>query len=157
MVTKWFKLVIFKDGKRIEKRVPRSKLPELMRIYKELKDRGTRCCVVGITEKRRYPPPHSIAENRDEGKLWCPYCGDWRYYKIPRAYSNPEPLSREWFMNVYRNNETRICSWCEISVKDWYVCAANNIHSEVWDGPRRRRTKKGVRKRVSRRGQRSLM
>lgn len=152
MQTKWFRLVIFKDGKRIEKKVHRKHMSELVRTYKQLQAVGVKCHIVGMTDARMYPNPRSIERNREEGKYWCPYCGAWRFFRVPRAYNNPEILSREWYMNVYRNSETLCCSWCDMPLKDYYICVVNRIYHEVWDSGtrRRRRRKPGVRKRVSR-------
>lgn len=149
--TNYFRLVIFAGGKRIEKRVSRKHLPQLVKTRKELQERGVKCHIVGLTENRLYPRTRDVESNRAEGRYWCPYCGAWRYFNVPRAYKNPEPLSREWYMNVYRNNEHQLCAWCDMPLRDWYIAVVNGIYNEVWDGPRRRRRKPGVRKRVSRR------
>lgn len=149
--TNYFRLVIFKDGKRIEKKVHREHLPQLISTYKKLQALEVKCHVVGMTENRLYPYTKDIEREREAGKYWCPYCGAWRYFNVPRAYKEPEILSREWYMNVYRNNETMCCAWCDMPIKDYYISLVNGIYHEVWDGPRRRRRKPGVRKRVSRR------
>ena len=148
---KYFRLVVFHKGKRIEKRVHRKSLPKLVSMYQDLKSQGVKCHIVGMTENRLFPPVRSIRENLEEGRLWCPYCGAWRYFNVPRAYLHAEFGSREWYMNVYRNNETRCCAWCDMPIKDYYICRVNGIYEEVWGAARRRRRKPGVRKRVSRR------
>lgn len=149
--TKYFRLVVFTGGKRIEKRVPRKNLPALVAKRKELQEVGVKCHIVGMTENRLFPPVRSIRENLEDGKLWCPYCGAWRFFNVPKAYVHAEFGTREWYMNVYRNNETRCCAWCDMPIKDYYICRVNGIYEEVWGAARRRRRKPGVRKRVSRR------
>jgi hypothetical protein len=152
-----YRLIVFNKGKRIEKRVPLQRLPELKELVRKLRAHGVKCCVAlsNITPGAAYlfPPPDEIQERREEGKLWCPYCRDWRWFRIPKAYPNAEIMTREWFLNVSRNNETSICAWCEMPITDFYVGRANGIWAEVRTGTRRRRRKPGVRKRVSRRRQ----
>ena len=154
-MTKNYKAIVFQQGRRTEKRITKAQLPQAKQIVKTLRERGAKVtivpCTIDSTYNFLYPHPDDIDEMREIGKYWCPYCRDWRWFRVPKAYVDPVPMSREWYLNVYRNNETKICAWCEIPLKDFYVCRANGIFEEVWSGKRSRRRKSGVRRRVSRR------
>lgn len=148
---KWWRIVLFKNGRRIEKRLPASQRDAAVAKVRQLREKGVRAHLVPSNVIRnRMWPSGDIKEHRDAGELWCPYCGAWRWFKIPRAYPNAEFMSVEWYLNSFRNQEIRVCAWCCITMLDFYVCKANGTWAEVKGGHRRFTGKGGrVRRRIS--------
>ena len=137
-------VIIFKGGKRIDKPVKLSKFPEAVALVKKLKADGVKAHFAYLTDRRMYPPPREVVERRAEGYLWCPYCGAWRWFKVPKAYKDPELGTREWYLTSFHNQLIRVCAWCEISETDWYIKRANNTFGEG-TSRRRRRTRRAKR------------
>lgn len=133
-----FKLVLFLDGKRVEK--PVTDPAKGIAAYRQLQERGVKCKFVGRTDNSLYPPPRTVKEMRAHGKLWCPYCRDWTWFKYPRWVPNAEVGSVDWMRNAQLEQNIKTCAWCQISEQDWYVKKANDL----WGGPMkiRRRTRK---------------
>lgn len=140
-------LIIFKDGKRIDKRIHVTRMREAVATVKNLKEKGYKAHLAYGTDARMYPSG-DIEGPRGEGMWWCPYCGSWRWFKIPKANNHAELNSREWFLNSLRSQEIKVCAWCEISEMDWYVKRANGLFG--LDTKHRRRRSRTPRKRVSR-------
>jgi hypothetical protein len=146
-----FKVIIFKDGKRRQERYDGIHLDEQVQHVRDLRADGTRATIVfsNITRYARgfFPPKDQIADNRQQGLLWCPYCRTWRYFKVPKYHlQGGEVGSRVWWMNACNQARVPVCAWCEISIYDYYVGVANNIHAEVRAARTRRRTRKRVRR-----------
>ena len=53
------------------------------------------------------------------GQMWCPYCGDWTYFKYN------QPMRSPLFKGM--TNPYRACVKCGISVEDFYVKQVNNL------------------------------
>jgi hypothetical protein len=150
---KYWRLVIFHKGKRTEKRLRRTRenTERIKAKAVELELRGIKHHIVGLTDSRMYPRG-DIAEMRHMGKMWCPYCGDWRWFKVPKLQHAPTPddpaeITREMFLNSCWRQGIKVCAWCEITEGDWYVCKANGTFGEVKATKRRRRgrrTRTGV-------------
>lgn len=153
---KYLRLVVFHNGKRTEKRVRATpdSLNAVKSKAKSLRERGVKCHIVVLTSSRLFPPTHEIGTNRWEGKMWCPYCGAWRWFRVPKPYHDStawvegEPVSREFFLTSCWRQSIKVCSWCEISENDWYVKKANGSFAER---PTRRR-KRGRRMKLRNRG-----
>lgn len=137
-------LVVYKQGKRIDKRVHKSKLKDAAVKVKELKAQGIKAHIVWRTEAGTYPPPHEIREMREGGQLWCPYCRTWRWFAVPKFTPNAEVCTDQWYMNSYHRQSLKVCKWCTISILDFWVCKANSIFAEVY-GARRTRKKRRTR------------
>lgn len=132
-------IVVYRSGHRTTKRVPEHNVLAAASKVKELKAQGVRAHLVYLTEKRKFPPPDSIEENRNAGMLWCPYCGSWRWFTVPTFDPRAEVASEPWFMNSFHRQGIKVCKWCHISVLEWYVCKANNIFAEKPTQRRRRK------------------
>lgn len=141
--TTWH-LLVFHKGKMHEKVIPRTpeKTEQVKQKVRELRAKGIKCHVAGLTDKRKYPPGHEVVENVQAGKKWCPYCGEWRWFKVPKYTKNAEFNTREWFLNSFWRQGIKCCSWCGISEYDFYVGAANADFNEVRGARRRRRGRK---------------
>jgi hypothetical protein len=143
MPMKWM-LVIYHKGKRIEKLIddPRPYLPQV----KALRGKGAKVNLIPMKapESRYYPPAEDDLSNLAEGMLWCPYCGDWRYFVVPPYRPQAEADSREWWLNLYATQGIRSCKWCTISTQDWYVKRANGLFGNM-DGKRKRKSRKSRR------------
>ena len=144
-------LIVFKDGHRIEKRVPMSKFPEAKARVKALKEQGIKAHLAYASESRRFPPAESISDHRNEGQLWCPYCGAWRWFKVPKLYPSAEIMTWQWYMNSFHNQNIAVCSWCAISTLDALVGQVNGIFAEVRATRKKHRNRKVTRRRVGRR------
>lgn len=144
MPGKYWRLVVFHNGKRIEKKAIRTRAntEALVAKRKELLGKGIKVRLVGLTDSRLYPPVHEIQDNRDAGKMWCPHCGDWSYFKVPKYKPHAEIGTDDWFNNSYYRQGIKVCSWCGISEAEWYVCRANNSFHEVTSVKRRKRGRK---------------
>lgn len=133
-------MVIFHKGKRIEKLVFDQKAS--IATYKSLRDKGVRVCFV--SRVRGYWPKSNDAGPPDPGMLWCPYCREWRWFRVPETKrGNFEPMSEEWMDQLYRrvlsNSTTPWCSWCHISVADFEVKQKNDMWGWAPKKTRRRR------------------
>lgn len=144
MAERYWRLVVYKDGKRIEKKVERTpeQTEKLKAIARDLRSKGIRCHIVGRTSTSMYPPPRTIKEMRAEGKLWCPYCREWRFFKIPPFKGHAEIGTTDWFMNSYYRQGIKACAWCRISEMDWYVGKANGSFEESRSARRRKRARR---------------
>lgn len=136
------RLVVFKDGHRIEKRYEDHHLAAP--LVKKLKAKGVKHRVVAckVLDRYKFPPLDDDLSARLEGKLWCPYCRDWSFFKVPRFTRNAEISTTEWFLNSAHRQGFRVCSWCLVSELEFSVRMANQTWSEQ---PTRRRRKKRVR------------
>jgi hypothetical protein len=132
-------VVMYRDGHRISKPIRPHQVSQAVAKVKELKAKGIKAHVVYLTDKRKFPPPSTIEANRNEGKLWCPYCGAWRWFTVPSFNEHAEVGSEEWFLNSFHRQGVKICKWCHISVLEWYVCKANGIFAEKPMARRRKR------------------
>lgn len=119
---------------------------------KVLREKGYRAALVpsNVIDKRMYPPPRTIAENRNVGKLWCCYCGDWRYFAVPKFHPHAEVASEEWFLNAFHNQLVKVCKWCRISEDDFYIRRVNDTWGEKV--PQKRRSSSSRRTGIGRRG-----
>lgn len=134
------RLIVFKGNRRIVKVLPRERAREVQEKVKELREQGLKAHVAMRTERRAFPPADEIREMREAGMMWCPYCGAWRWFVIPRYTPSAadDVGSPEWFDNSLHRQEIRACKWCGISAVDWYVRRAN----QTWSETDRRRTRK---------------
>ena len=57
-------------------------------------------------------------KKKRKGQLWCPYCGEWTYFKMFRK------LRFFPFQSTYRR-----CVKCGISVEDFWVKTVNKLWS----------------------------
>jgi hypothetical protein len=129
---KYWRLIIFHKGKRIEKRVLRTpdNTKKLVEKVRELRSQDIKCRLVGQTDKRLYPPPRTISPMRDLGKMWCPECGDWSFFDVPKFTPDAPVASEAWYMNSFHNQLIKVCRWCGISEHHWYVKRANFTFGE---------------------------
>lgn len=141
------RVVVFQNGARVEKLVPKSKLMLAKERVKEMQERGVRCHLVYRTDKATFPPPRTVQLMRDEGKLWCPHCRTWRFFSVPKFKLSAveEVGSHDWFMNSMHRQGIKVCQWCHISEFDWYVQKANRTFGEHTQ--RRKRRKRRVTRR----------
>ncbi len=145
MHDKYWRLVVFHKGRRQERRLRRTRenTARIKAKAAELKERGIKCHIVGLTDSRMYPAG-DIREERSSGKMWCPYCGEWRWFRVPKAMkelpdAEPHIITREMFLNSCWRQGIKVCAWCEITEGDWFVCKANGTFGEVRATKRRRR------------------
>lgn len=142
-------LIVFKDGKRIDKAVQPHNHKKARKAAKQLRKRGVKAVFAYATDKRMFPPKGSVREKRDEGMWWCVYCGAWRWFRVPKGYEVAEAGTREWYMNVFRNQLIRVCAYCEISEHDWFIKRANSLWGETRVPKRRSRSRRKVRSRAA--------
>lgn len=142
-------LIVFKDGKRIDKAVAPHNHKKARKLAKQIRKAGGKAVFAYARDKTMFPPPGTQQEKRDEGMWWCVYCGEWRWFRVPKGHVHAEVNSREWFMNSFRNQLTRVCSYCEISEHDWYIKRANGLWGETRVPKRRSRSRRRVRSRAS--------
>ena len=150
MHDKYWRLVVFHKGKRQERKLRRthSNTERIKAKALALKEQGIKCHIVGMTDSRMYPRG-DIREERALGKMWCPYCGDWRWFRTPKQMkevpnTDPGVITREMFLNSCWRQGIKVCAWCEITEGDWFVCKANGTFGEVHAT---RRSRKGRRTR----------
>lgn len=151
---KYIRLVVFHKGKRVEKRLRLSKttVAALKEKAADLKEKGIKCRIIALTTPRLFPRG-DIDEARGLGKLWCPYCGDWSYFRVPKPHRGAEPpdieageeISREFFLTSCWRQGIKVCAWCEISEMDWYVRKVNGTFEQGSSGKRRRRGRRKLR------------
>jgi len=136
-------LIIIKDGRRLTKIYDDCR--QATKVARALRSKGLRCRVatVGVLTYQRYPPEEDDLSSRNLGKLWCPYCRDWSYFKVPKFHAAAEVGSDEWFMNSYHRQGIAACAWCHISEMDFYVRQVNDTWAVI--GKRRTRRKRRVR------------
>lgn len=146
-----YRIIVFRDGKRLERIITQSQLEEAKTKVRALRAEGHKAaiarCLINPDTPRTYPPPESVSGMRAQGYLWCPYCRAWRYFRIPRGHDDVEISSPEWFTNSLRNQEIKICSWCHITERDFWVAKVNGTWEE---SKAKRHRKRKVRQRVSR-------
>jgi len=135
-------VVIYKNGKRIDKRVHKSKLRDAADRVKQLKAQGVKAHLVWRTDSGTYPPPREIKPMRDLGQLWCPYCRAWRWFAVPKFTPGAPVCSPEWYMNSYHRQSLKVCKWCTISMLDFWVCKANGTFGEVYGAKRSRKKRR---------------
>lgn len=135
-------LIVFHKGKRVDKKVPRANLREAAKKVQALRAKGIKAHLAYRTDNSLYPPGHQIEAMRNDGLMWCPYCRAWRYFRLPKNRPHAEMNSREWFLNSFRAQNIKVCSWCEISEVEWYVKRANGTWGEAPKRKRRRNRRK---------------
>jgi hypothetical protein len=131
------RIIVFKDGKRIAKRVHRTKMKEATQRVLALREKGIKAHIAYLTESRKFPPPRTVKPMREEGKYWCPYCGAWRWFSIPAYKSGPVAimdgdglLTDQFYMNSCALQQIHLCQWCTASISDFYVIKANGLWGE---------------------------
>lgn len=134
------RLVAYHRGRRIEKRYEDHR--DAAPIAKKLKRRGVKISLVTthVIPSREYPD--SDLSPRAEGKLWCPYCGAWRWFKVPKFTRGADVWTEAWFMNSFHRQEIKVCAWCLISEVEFSVRMANATFGEA---RKRRRRKRRIR------------
>lgn len=138
------RLILFKDGRRLEKRYEDHR--DAVTIVRTLRKKGVKATVATclVVNARKYPPADDDLHARDEGMLWCPYCGAWRWFKVPKFTPHTKVMTAPWIMNSMHRQDIRVCAWCQISLHDFWVRKANGITAET-AGTRRRKKKRRVR------------
>jgi hypothetical protein len=136
------RLVVFKGGRRIEKSFADHTLAAP--VVKKLQQGGVKHRLVAtkVLDRYRYPPEDDDLSARLEGKLWCPYCRAWTFFKVPKFTPGAEVGSTTWFLNAAHRQGLRVCAWCLITELEFYVRMANATWAER---PTRRRRKRRVR------------
>ena len=149
------RIIVFKDGKRISKRVHRTKMKEATQRVLALREKGIKAHIAYLTDSRKFPPPRTIQPMRELGKLWCPYCGAWRWFSIPPYKTGPVSildkhgrLSDEFYMNSCSLQQIKLCQWCTSSISDFYVIKANGLWGE---GGRKRKVRSRTNRRARKR------
>lgn len=149
-VDKWARVVVFKDGHRIEKKVHVDHLAKGVAAVKAAREKGYKAHLVYRTADSVFPPPKQIAAKRDEGYLWCPYCRAWRFFSVPKykalasVVDSNGNLILQGYLNAMANQDMKVCQWCTISENEWYVRKANGTWGESTRRrrPRRRRVRR---------------
>lgn len=123
---KW-KLILFDHGRRIEKKLEDPR-PYIQRV-KDLKSQGKKIHLVScnVIDRFQYPPLDDDLHKLMEGKMWCPYCRDWRYFSVPDYKEGARVDTDAWYMNCFSTQLIRVCQWCRISELDFYVRRANDL------------------------------
>jgi len=136
------RLVVFKDGRRVEKKFEDH--TNAAPLVKKLEQAGVKYRLVAskVLTRYRYPPDNDDLSSRLAGKLWCPYCRDWSFFKVPKFTPDARIGSVEWFLNGAHRQGLRVCAWCLITELEFSVRMANATWSEQ---PKRRRRKRRVR------------
>lgn len=143
-----WKLVVFHNKQRKEFLVvdPKKGLQKV----KQLAERGVKAHLV--SRRKAYWPKlntsvekHTAKQALADGMLWCPYCRRWRWFTIPKYRPNAEFGSIHWILNSYVNQELRCCSWCLISVDNFYVKQINGEEVALGRRSRARRRRRVVR------------
>mgnify|MGYP001396176301 CR=1 FL=1 len=135
------KVVVFKDGRRIEKTYDDHK--EAQGIVKRLAVKGIKVRLITCTAIRKfyYPPEDDNLYCRTIGMLWCTYCRDWSYFKVPRFKQGTVIGTLDWFMNTFHRQGIPVCAWCYVPDNDYYVMKANATWETQYRKPRRRKRK----------------
>jgi hypothetical protein len=84
-------------------------LLDLIRVTPEMTEKA-----LGKLKYKIYPRPEVAKTPR--GKLWCPYCGDWRKFGQSKKTPHLEYLR---------------CEKCNISTEDFYVKKFNNLWGDT--------------------------
>jgi hypothetical protein len=137
------RLVVYHRGRRIEKRYEEH--TEAATMAKKLRRKGVKFALVTarVAPSRRFPPDgDDLSARRAEGMLWCPYCGAWRWFKVPKFTPGAEVWTEAWFMNSFHRQEIKVCGWCRISEYEFEIRMVNGTFSEQ---RKRRRRKRRVR------------
>lgn len=134
------RLIVYHRGHRVEKRYDDH--TEAVAAAKKLRSKGVKAHVALLRTDRRwlFPPVDDDLSERDAGKLWCPYCRAWRYFKVPPFRSGAEFGTDHWYLNTFHKEGIAACSWCLISELDFDVRRANVTWTEM--GKKRRRRKR---------------
>lgn len=134
------RLIAYHQGRRVEKRYDDH--TDAVATCKKLRTKGVKAHVALIRPDKRwlFPPADDDLSERDDGKLWCPFCRAWRYFKVPPFREGAEVSTEAWFMNSLHRQEIAACSWCHISEMDFDVRRANGTWAEI--GRKRRRKKR---------------
>lgn len=137
------RVVVFHQGRRIERNS--LTLDEGKELVRKLHSKGVKSALVtcDVLLAYRYPPPGDDLSNRNMGMMWCPYCREWRWFKIPKFTGGAPVGSEPWFMNSFHRQEIAVCAWCRIGENDFHVMRANGTWGNM--GRRRRRKKRRVR------------
>lgn len=138
------RVIVFKDGRRIEKRI--NDHTKAIPVVRELRRKGLRVALVlsHVVDKRRYPSG-DIEEERFAGKWWCPYCGAWRWFKVPKFKENGVTVDltdTQFYLNSCFRQGLRVCAWCYVSENEWSVKNANGTWAEQPKRRRRRRRRR---------------
>lgn len=133
------RIVVFRDGRRLERRYDDHH--DAASLVKQLKAKGVRYRLVTsrVLPQFQYPPIHDDLSSRNGGKLWCPYCREWSYFRVPKYTPHAEVGSDSWFLNACHRQGLKVCAWCHISQLEFSVKLANGLWSEQ---PKRRRRKR---------------
>ena len=134
------RLILFKDGRRLEKYYDDH--TEAIPIVRKLKRNGIKATLVTckVASSRALPPAHDDLSARAEGMLWCPYCGAWRWFKVPefRKGATFTPINLQAYLNSCYRQGLKVCAWCCISENEFSVCVANG----TWGNKDKRRRRK---------------
>lgn len=132
-------VIVFKNGKRIDKVIPRYKLKDASVRVKDLQGQGVKAHLVYRTTMGSLPPTDEIEANLTQDRWWCPYCRTWRYFVVPQFHEFTEVGTELWFMNSAHRQGLRCCKWCHISEADWWVKRANGLWGQAKKRTRKKR------------------
>lgn len=143
MAERYWYFVVFMNGKRVEKKIERTKenTAALQAKLKLLKEKGIKAHIVGRTSTSLYPQG-DILEHRGNGEMWCPYCRAWRFFTVPKYHPHADFGTEPWFDNTNYRQGIKRCNWCHVNELDWWVCNANGTFAEARASKRRKRGRK---------------
>lgn len=142
-----WKLIVFFNGKK-RKHYSITDPRKGAKLATALTKRGHKAHLISanhILDGYEYPPRKHSVQLWQHGMFWCPYCRRWRWFGVPRSFRGHSPFedSPQGIMNAWNRLGVRCCSWCLISIDDWYVKRANGLfgHREV--KPKRKKSRRG--------------
>lgn len=101
---------------RIKKRI--TELKEAIQYAKGLKKLGLKPSVVSAN--KAYPPTKEQQLKRKPGQMWCPYCINWRKFRLYRI-KTPN----------YVTEAKMRCPICTISTDDYFVRKYNGFIEHI--------------------------
>lgn len=104
-------VVITKNNKRIITRFRDSKLAKAFRLAVKKWEDPHVAKICTVSAKPKYPEK---GEQRERGKLWCPYCAKHRAFR-----------------KAYRGDDYRWCEICGISDADFHVKVINKLEADA--------------------------
>lgn len=141
----WTLIVFYNGKKRKHYRVADPK--KSSKLATVLTKRGHKAhliCSNHILDGYEYPPAKHSVDLWEAGMLWCPYCRRWRWFAVPRSFKDHSLFedSPQGMMNTWNHLGIKCCTWCLISVEDWYVKRANGLFGQEQRKPKRSRKRK---------------
>lgn len=145
MTNPWV-VVVIRDHKRLEKKVPSSEVGQ--QVVAQLNEKDGYAAHL-VSRHRAFPVK---GDDPGDGRWWCPYCRRWRFFVVPRGDTEYDILDEkgELYLPAYlalcQRLGLRLCLWCLTSQAEFYVRVYNPGAVDAQATRKRRSTRRKTRR-----------